>query len=277
MDTNEPIKVEVNEVNIEDGQPSTIESASKALSDGSREESPSYKQHTWTVEQRLTLNMLGEYSNHWKDKTAVFNHFHKSDLRNRGGLRRAVVNTQYNDMRKKFDPADALKKLQATLSPYDRMKLASRPALERKAKEIGIRLNAKWPTNSSTLGTIFDKHDAQGHKRKRADPIDEARTDYLSHRSQSGSQTPSHPRAVHEYHLAPPKTPTKMYGQQRDNGPLTPPDSRRRKVPRLNADKRLAHIGFRAFTAQSQGTYSSILGIRGELLCTLSKVFCFIY
>ena len=266
METNDEIKVEVNEIDIEDGQPSTIEPASKALSDGSRKESPSYKQHTWTVEQRLTLTMLGEYSNNWKEKTAVFNQFHKSDLRNRGGLRRAVVNTQYNDMRKKFDPADALKKLQATLSPYDRMKLASRPTLERKANEIGIRLNAKWPTDTSSLGTIYEKQNPRGHKRKHADLVDEARTDYLSHRSHNGSQTPPHPRAAHECHLAPPKTPTKMYGQQRDNGLLTPPDSRGRKLQRLTADKRLAPIGFRAFTAQSQGTYSSILGIRGELL-----------
>lgn len=267
MDTNDQIKVEVNDIDLEDRQPSPIEPASRALSDGSREESPNYKQHTWTVEQRLTLNMLGRYSNNWNDKTAVFNRFHKSELRNHGGLRRAVVNTQFNDMRRKFDPVAALKKLQATLSPYDRMRLATHAALERKADEIGIRLNAKRPTDDSGLGMLSDTHNGQRHKRKRADLIDEARTDYLSDRSINRSQTPLPLQTTHEpYLLAPPKTPTKNHGQQRNDGLLTPPDSGVRKLDRLTADKRLAPLGFRAFTAESQGTYSSILGIRGELL-----------
>ena len=264
MDTNAQIKVEVNDVNIRNSQPPTIEPASKALSDGSREESPSYRQHAWTVEQRLTLTMLGEnYINSWKDKTAVFNQFHKSELRNRRGLRKAVVSTQFNDMRRWFNAVDALKKLQITMSPYDRMRLVSRAGLERKANEIGVQLNAKVPTDSSNLCRKINKHDAPGHKRKRDDLFDDARTDYLPHNE---SQAPSHLQTVHQFNLLlPSKTPTKIIGT-RHNGLPTPPDSRGRKLQRLTVDKRLAQIGFRAFTAQSQGTYSPALGIRGELL-----------
>lgn len=261
------VKAEEIEANFnrKTSQHSTGNFASKALSDGSHSESPSPgHKHSWTVEQRLTLALLAEsYTNNWNEKTAVFNHYHKYDLRGCGGLRRAVVSTQYNDMRKRFNPADALKKLQATVSPYDRMRLASRAALERKANEIGIRLNAKWPTDSSSHGRISDMHDTQGHKRKRDDLFDDARTDYLPHNE---SQAPSHLQAVHQFNLLPPpKTPTTI-NCSRNNGLPTPPDSRGRKLQRLTVDKRLAQIGFRAFTAQSPSTYSPALGIRGELL-----------
>ncbi|CAD6589678.1 MAG: hypothetical protein ASARMPRED_004166 [Alectoria sarmentosa] len=262
MDTesNAAIKVEVCDVDLEDGQDSGAKPARRALSDGSRDDTPSltYK-HKWSVQQRLTLTVLGDsYANNWKEKTAVFNHFHRADFARVGGLRRAVVNTQYNDMRKYFNASDALKKLQTILSPYERSKLASRPLLERKALDIGIQLDAKGPTDSSNRSRMSDKPLDAGRKRKRADLIEDARTDFLSdHEIQTGSHLPT----VYSLTFLP-KTPTKPNGKQQNKGLLTPPDSRERKTIRLTADKRLAQIGFRAFTTQSQGTYSSVQGIR---------------
>ena len=156
----------------------TVKTASKALSDGSGDESlsPTYR-HSWTMKQRLTLAMLAKsYSNNWNEKTAVFNHFHRSDLR-RGGLRRVVVSAQFNDMRTWFNAANALKKLRKSLSPYDRLKLASQRGLEKKALDIGIQLIRNGPANSSIRSRMSDKHDAPGSKRKRVDPIDDGRTD----------------------------------------------------------------------------------------------------
>lgn len=270
VESNVPVKVEADDEDL----PSTLKFASRALSDGSRDETPTptYK-HSWTLEQRLTLAMLAEsYSNNWNEKTSVFNHFHRSDLRRCGGLRRPVINTQYNDMRKKgFNAGNGFKKLQSTLSPYDRAKMVSRAGLEKKAHEIGILLHAKEASDSSLMS---DKDNAQGHKRKRTDSIDDARTDFFPHLSDNDCQTASYAKTVHGLTLLP-KTPTKSNGRQKGNGLLTPPDSREAKMPRLTTEKRLAQIGFRAFTGQSQGTYSSVLGIRGELLVILSNVIYF--
>ena len=264
MESNVQLKDEFEEVDLEACQPLSSKPL-KALSDGSRDETPvpTYK-HRWTVEQRITLAMLAEsYINSWDELTLVFNHWHRSDLQRCGGLRRAVVYTQYRDMRTKFDATAALRKLQDSFSPYDRSSLASLGGLQKKANEIGIRLEAKGSIDISNQSRVPNEHDKPGRqKRKRANPIDDSRTDFLPDYSGDESGT-----IAADFRLSPglvhlPKTPTRNNSQQERNGLLTPPDSRKRKMPRLTVDKRLAGIGFRAFTAQSQGTYSSALGIR---------------
>lgn len=264
IESNAAIKIEVSDVDPEEGQDSGAKPAPRALSDGSRDETPTpTSKHSWTMEQRLTLAMLAEsYKNHWEEKTSIFNRFHRSDLRR--GLRRAVIVAQWNEMRSRkwFDAAASLRTLQATLSPYDRSKLVSGAGLEKTAHELGIQLSARGPNDNSNRSRMSDKHDAPGRerKRKRADPIDNAKTDFFP----SDDETVSELQTVLDPTLFP-KTPTKSNGKQHNKGLLTPPDSRERKITRLTANKRLAQIGFRAFTAQSQGTYSSFLGIRGEL------------
>ena len=264
MESNVQLKDEFDEIDLEACQPPSIKPVSKALSDGSRDETPvpTYK-HRWTVEQRITLAMLAEsYTNNWDELTLVFNHWHRSDLRRCGGLRRAVVYTQYRDMRTKFDATAALRKLQDSLSPYDRSSLASLGGLQKKANEIGIRLETKGSTDILNQSRIPNEHDKPGRqKRKRANPIDDSRTDFLPDYSGDENGTAADLRHLSGLvHL--PKTPTRNNSQQERNGLLTPPDSRKRKLPRLKVDKRLAGIGFRAFTAESQGTYSSASGIR---------------
>ena len=243
MQTNVEVKIEADD----------LTPVTKALSDGSREETPrlTYK-HKWTIQERLTLAMLAEsYSNNWDEKSAVFNHFHKSDLRRVGGLRKAVIVAQFYEMRKWFNAADALKELQTSLSPYDRSKLVSRDELEKKALDIGVQLRLQETTNPSNQTvqiTISDPHDAQGRKkRKRIDEIDEPL------------------RA-----LTSPRTPIKI--GQKKNGLLTPPDSRERKIRGLTTDKKLAQIGFRAFTLESQGIYTSDLGIRAGAFINCSVI-----
>ena len=264
MEPNVQLKDESDGVNLEACQPPSSKPPSKPLSDGSRDETPvpTYK-HRWTVEQRITLALLADsYSNKWDELTLVFNHWHRNDLRRCGGLRRAVVCTQYRDMRSKFNAAAALRKLQDSLSPYDRSSLASLDALQKKGNEIGIRLVAKESTDVLQRSRIHNDHDKPGRqKRKLANPIDDSRTDFLP--DYSGDES----GAVADFQPLPglvhlPKTPTRNNSQQERNGLLTPPDSRKRKMPRLTNDKRLAGIGFRAFTAESQGAYSSALGIR---------------
>lgn len=237
----DPVKVEVINLTIEDEQPSTVKHAAKALSDGSREESPtlSYK-HKWTSRQRSTLAILAEiYSNSWSERTAVFNHFHRFDFRESGGLRKSVVATQFHNMRRRC--------------LYDRLELALQPGLEKAALDIGIRL--KKATASRNGITMATPHNRPGYKRKRD------RTDFLPEPSDDENQT-AYVEQQNGSNILP-KTPTKQNDKRFKSGPLTPPDSRDRKPQQLTIDKRLARIGFRASTTCSQGKYSSILGIRG--------------
>lgn len=165
-------------------------------------------------------------------------------------------------MRTKFDATAALRNLQDSLSPYERSSLASLGGLQKKANEIGIQLEAKGSTDISNQRRILYEHDKPRlQKRKRADPIDDSRTDFLPDYPGDEKGTAADFRFIRGLPYLP-KTPTRNSSQQEPNGLLTPPDSRKRKMPRLTVDKRLAGIGFRAFHAQSQGTYSSTLGIR---------------
>ncbi len=253
LDTRTKVKSEVIDNGVEDGRPLVVKPASECLSDGSRNESPSptYK-HSWTHEQRVTLIMLAEtYSNTWKDLTLAFNHIHKSDLQRCARLRKAVVSTQYHDLRKRFGAAASLRRINDALSPYERSNLITRPQVEKKANEIGIRLRAKVPGDSS----LSNQH---RRKTKFVDTIDDSRTDYL----------PENSWTIPDF----PKTPTKSNGKVHDNGLMTPPASRENKRPRLIADKRLATIGFRAITSQSQGIYTSTLGIRAGAFLDCSRI-----
>ena len=245
MESNQ-VKDEFHNINPEDHPTSSVETPV-----------PPYK-HKWTSEQRVTLSLLGEnYSNTWRDITSVFNRYHDSDLRECGGLRTAVVSTQFWDMRKYFNAEAAMRELQATLSIYDRAKLASRADLEHIAHEIGVQLIPLATTNTSNRLRLFDNHDAARRKRNRSDTSDDKRTDYLPERTDEVIRTADDLWTVYRpTHLL--KTPTKNNGKQ----PLTPPDSRRPKKQRVTAEKKLAKIGFRASTVESQGTYSSSLGIR---------------
>lgn len=255
MESNLEIKDESDVNNFQDFQPPTVQPTSRALSDGSREDTPlpTYR-HRWTPAQRLTLTMLADsYDNDWDELTSIFNHWHKSDLRRCGGLRKAVVYTQYRDMREKFDAAATLRRLHDSLSPYDRLFLVSPHGLEKKANEIGIRLRAKGSADVSNQSRIPNKHDNSERKRKRATSFDDSRTDFLPGPSL-------------------PKTPRKIHGKLSLNGLLTPPDSGKRQKPQLTAEKRLAGIGFRASTSESQGIYSSALGIRAGAFADCSNI-----
>ena len=258
MESWSSIKDEATNLDIEDEQPLNVNFTAKALSDGSRDETPTQKyRHTWTAEHRLTLAILAEcYSNKWNEKTYVFNHFHRADLRRCGGLRQVVLSAQYNDMRTWFDAAETLLRLQATLAPYERSKLASQPGLEKAALDIGIQLILKKATASFNRITVANPHNRSGCKRKRD------RTDFLPDRSDDENQTVSHVANLPSLTLLP-KTPTKQTGKRHKSGLQTPPDSRDPKLQRLTIDKKLARIGFRASTTSSQGKYSSVLGIRG--------------
>ena len=228
MESESPVKIEITELNIEDEHPLIVRPAAKALSDGSRDETPTPKyRHRWTKAQRKTVAILAEnYTNKWTERTAVFNHFHRSDLRGCGGLRDVVVATQFHHIRKSYS--------------YDRPKLASYPGLENAAIHIGIQLQKATPSpNGPTMPNL---HHRPGHKRKRD------RTDFLPE-----------PYGLNIM----PKTPTKQNGKRHKSGLQTPPDSRDPKLQRLTIDKKLARIGFRASTTSSQGKYSSVLGIRG--------------
>ena len=264
-----PVKVEATNLNFHDEPSSTVKSTAKALSDGSRDETPTQRyRHTWTTEHRLTLAILAEcYSNKWSEKTYVFNHFHRADLRRCGGLRQAVIFTQYNDMRRWFNAAENLLRLQATLAPYERSKLASQPGLEKAALDIGILLSSKKATASSNRIMVANPHNRSRCKRKRD------RTDFLPERSDEENQTTSHVGNLQSLTLLP-KTPTKRNGKRQEAALPTPPDSKKRKIPQPTVHKKLARIGFRAVTVQTQGMYSSVLGIRGmwtESLWTITS------
>ena len=242
MESRIPVKVEVTNLNSEDEQPLTVRPTAKALSDGSRDGTPTRKyRHKWTKAQRTTLAILAEnYSNKWREKAAVFNYFHRYDLRGSGGLREVVVATQFHHIRKSYS--------------YDRPKLASHLGLEKAALHIGIHLQRA--TAGSNPITIANPHNRSGCKRKRD------RTDFLPDRSDDENQTASHVENLPSLTLLP-KTPTKQTAKQPGTALLTPPDSKKRKMPQPIIHKKLARIGFRAVTAQTQGKYSSVLGIRG--------------
>ena len=271
MDFSKPqIKIEEHNINREGHLPRPTNPTTKALSDGSRDETPSptYK-HSWTTEQRVTLAILAEtYRNTWKEITAVFNYVHRSDLPRRGGLRSVVVSTQYNDMlRRKFDVTVALERLQADLPPHNMPNFVTRSQIEQKADEINIKLITDTSMDCSRR-TLLDMHNPSARKRKRVD--DDARTDYLPDRTHNAYQTASYLRTAHGLAILP-KTPQKSSYKNLANGLQTPPDSRGHILPRLTTAKRLAKIGFRAITSQSQGTYDAALGIRaGAFLQSLN-------
>ena len=146
--------------------------------------------------------------------------------------------------RKNFDAAEAFRQLQSTLSSYERSIHLIRLQLEKKANEIGIDLITKRST-----------------KRKHFDLVDDSRTEFCPDQSDVDSQITLVPQTDNELTLSP-KTPTKSKAKNQNIGLLTPPDSKRRKVQPFTVDKRLAQIGFRAFTTQSQGSFTSALGIR---------------
>ena len=249
MESWSPVKVETTDPKFEDEQPIIVRPTAKALSDGSRDETPTPKyRHTWTKAQRITLAILAEnYSNKWSERTAVFNYLHRSDLRGSGGLRDVVVATQFHDMKRRC--------------LYDRV-LAPHPRLEKAALHIGIRLQK---ATASHNGTRANPYERSGCKRKRE------RTDFLPDRSDDENQSASHVEILHSLTL-PPKTPTKRNGKRDEIALLTPPDSKKRKIPQPTVDKKLARIGFRAFTEQTQGKYSSVLGIRGTWKKTIWKM-----
>ena len=244
MDSWSPVKIEITDLDIENEQPLSVRPKAKALSDGSRDETPTPKyRHKWTKAQRTTLAILAEnYSNEWSERTAVFNHFHRSDLRRSGGLRDVVVLTQFHDMRRRYS--------------YDRPKLAPQPELEKAALHIGIQLSLKKATASSNRIKIANPPNRSGCKRKRD------RTDFLPDQSDEENQTASHVGNLQSLTVLP-KTPTRRNGKGQETVLLTPPDSKKRKVPQPTVHKKLARVGFRAVTVQTQGKYSSVLGIRG--------------
>ena len=234
-------KGETTNLNIENEQPLTVRPTAKALSDGSRDEIPTPKyRHRWTKAQRTTLAILAEnYTNKWSDRTSVFNHFHRSDLRRCGGLRDVVVATQFHHIRKSYS--------------YDKPKLAADPALENAAHQIGIHLEKATAGLSRT--TMFNPDHRPVYRRKRD------RTDFLPEPSGDENET-AYVEKQGGLNMMP-KTPTKQNGKRHKSGLQTPPDSRDRKAQQLTIDKKLARIGFRASTTSSQGKYSSVLGIRG--------------
>ena len=244
MESWPPVKIEITDLTIENEQPLSVRPTAKALSDGSRDETPTPKyRHKWTKAQRTTGAILAEnYSNEWTERTAVFNRFHRSDLRGSGGLRDAVVATQFHDMRRRCS--------------YDRPKFARQPELEQAAIHIGIQLNLKKATASSNRIKIANPHNRSGCKRKRD------RTDFLPDQPDEENETASHVGNLQSLTLLP-KTPTKRNGKGQETVLLTPPDSKKRKISQPTVHKKLARIGFRAVTVQTQGKYSSVLGIRG--------------
>lgn len=229
------VKSEVNDINLKDGQPSDLRPTPKRCSDGARSESLSttYRHH-WTFEQRLTLTSLAEaYGNDWERVTSDFNHVHNTELR------KAVVVAQYHQLRRtRLDTAAPLRKTQTT---------------------------RRRPSNDSIPDRLSDRHDGSRRKRKFVDSADDHRTDHMPDKSDKESRTTPDMQTVYGLTLLP-RTPTKA------NGLTTPPDSRKRKIPRLTIDKHLANIGFRASTAESQGRFTTALGIRAGAFSNYSEV-----
>lgn len=198
--------------------------------------------HRWTREQHITLAFLTRtYVNSWKDKAVGFNSYFSSELPNPKGLSSAALAAMYHDMKRGKLGKEAMGLLQQTAFSF--MKdptLVDQDLIERTATNIGIHLIERAPGALST-GIEPPKRQQRTKRKVALDDDSEHET------------TPRTPKKRQRLEQVP-QTPDGQSNLGVRNGLLTPPATVGKESDFI--PKRLPPVAYRAFSSQSQGTYS---------------------
>ncbi len=207
--------------------------------------------HRWTIPQHTTLAYLARsYDNPWKDKTAIFNKYFINELRNPDRLSSGALASMYWDMERGRTGKDAMRLLQSTAFSFvTEPTRVDQDLIEQTATELGIQLIKSLP------GPSFKGPKAQMKQRriKRKAVVLDEDTDFLSE-NESARRAPKR-----RQHPGPrPESPHNHLGAR--TPPLTPSTTMsQQSVP---APKQLPPVAYRAFSSQSQGSYSKEEGFR---------------
>ena len=207
--------------------------------------------HRWTIVQHITLTYLARiYDNSWKDKTDIFNKYFSPELQNPDRLSSGALSSMYWDMERGKTGKDAMKLLKSTAFSFiTEPTRVDQDSIEQTATELGIRL-IKTLSGPSSKAL---KPPKKQRRLKRKSVVLEEDTDFLSERE----STRRAPKRRH--HPDPcPQTPPNHLGAC--NQLLTPSTtSSQQSVP---TPKWLPPVAYRAFSKQSQGSYSKEAGFR---------------
>ena len=209
--------------------------------------------HQWTVSHHVTLVFLARfYENHWKDITNIFNTYFSSELRNPNGLSSGALVAMYNDMNRGRTGKDAMKLIRGTAFPFvTGSTYVDKNAIEQTATELGIQLLER-PLRVLPRGL---KPPKKPRTVKRKAVALEEDTDFLSEHESArrASKMRQHPEPL-------PQTPERHNHLGARDGLLTPPGtSSQQSIPTL---KRLPPVAYRAFSSESQGSYTTEEGFR---------------
>ena len=202
------------------------------------------------------------YENSWKDITIVFNEYFSSELGNPDRLSSGALASMYHDMKRGTTGKDAMELLNGTAFSFNKEPtLVDQDSIERTATKLGIHLIKRLPG-------ALSKPPKKQHRAKRKAVVLEEDTDFLSERV-STPRTPKkrkHPDPIpqtpdsHSYLgardalLTPPATIT----HQSVHTPKPPPATI--SQPSVATPKWLPPVAYRAFSTQSQGSYSKEQG-----------------
>ena len=204
--------------------------------------------HKWSVSHHITLAFLALlYSNPWKDIADVFNEYFASDLRNPERLSSNALASMYNDMQRGRTGKEAMQMLRKTAFSFNTQPtLVDQDSIERIATKLGIHLIKKLPSASS-------KGPKPPRMAKRKAAVLEEDTDFL----EEPESTPRTPKK-RQHHDPFPQTPDRHNYFGARNCLLTPPATT--SQPSLVKPKWLPPVAYRAFSRQSQGSFSKERG-----------------
>lgn len=219
-----------------------------------------YLNHTWTLEEKITLSILVQrYHSSWKDRTLIFNtYFHaaESSANQRPLLSENTLRTMWWRLKngQNSNAAKDISWYDTVFSDTSIAWAATRASLEAIGTELGINIQKRTTTDQS-LANETPRH-TKVIKRKRAKTP-------LSDSSSEGEEDGLNPLSTTRRLYTNYQTPTRRGIVQHDTGLITPPNSSQKAKRANHSDvtRRLPRFAFRAFSRSSQGLNSPI-GLR---------------
>ena len=198
--------------------------------------------HKWSTSQHITLEFFATlYKNPWKDVVDVFNEYFASDLSSQ------ALASMYNDMQRGRTGKEAMRMLRGTAFSFiTPPTLVDQDSIERTASKLGVHLIKKLPSASS-------KGPKPPKMAKRKAVVLEEETDFLS----EPVSTPRAPKK-RQQHEPIPQTPDSNDYFGAPNGLPTPPTTVSQRS--IDTPKWLPPVAYRAFSHESQGSYSKEKG-----------------
>ena len=216
--------------------------------------------HKWTIPHHVTLAFLVRmYQNPWNDIADVFNKYFSSELQNPNRLSSGALASMYHDMNRGKTGKKAIRLLRETAFSFTKEPtFVDKESIERIASELGIHLIESLP-GALSRGTQTPKKLRRAKRKVALDDDSE---------HESTPRTPNKRQHLEQV----PQTPNRHGHLSTHNGLLTPPATVQQSVltpnrlpvtkiqPWSPAPKRLPPVAYRAFSSQSQGSYSKEQG-----------------